>query len=186
MGNAEMTLCNGDSASICQADEGPEPKLRHVGAACKEGDLEALRAALHDRMTEVVMARFDDAERLFDEGLPAPHREIEILEAGREGLERANAELGLALAEDEIDYLLENFRVLGRNPADVELMMFAQANSEHCRHKIFRADWWIDDEPQSHSLFDMIRNTHEATQGQGVLSAYHDNAAPGKGAMAVG
>ena len=90
---------------------------------------------------------------------------------GRDALLEADAALGLALEASEIDYLVKAYASLGRNPTDVELMMFAQANSEHCRHKIFRADWWIDDEPQSHSLFDMIRNTHAATQGQGVLSA---------------
>ena len=142
----------------------------------KAENAEAIRAALHDRMTEAVMSRLDDAERLFDEGSPAPHREIEVLRAGREGLVAANAELGLALADDEIDYLLENFRALGRNPSDVELMMFAQANSEHCRHKIFNADWVIDGEEKENSLFAMIRNTSEKAP-EGIVSAYSDNAA---------
>jgi len=99
-----------------------------------------------------------------------------VLQEGRAALERANRDWGLALADDEIEYLVENFAALERNPTDVELMMFAQANSEHCRHKIFNADWIIDGEPQPHSLFAMIRNTHRQ-HPQGVLSAYRDNAA---------
>ena len=96
--------------------------------------------------------------------------------AGRAALERANSELGLALADDEIAYLEQSFRALERNPTDVELMMFAQANSEHCRHKIFRGSFVIDGETQPHSLFGMIRNTH-ARHPEGTLSAYADNAA---------
>jgi phosphoribosylformylglycinamidine synthase len=131
---------------------------------------------LFDRMTQVWVREVSEAERLFAHAEPAPSRRIELLGQGRAALVRANQELGLALAEDEIDYLLSSFQDLGRNPTDVELMMFAQANSEHCRHKIFNATWFIDDEPQPHSLFDMIRHTH-ATTPRGVLSAYRDNAA---------
>ena len=101
---------------------------------------------------------------------------IDVLAAGRAALERANSELGLALDDDEIDYLVASFRKLGRDPTDVELMMFAQANSEHCRHKIFNAQFIVDGEPQSRSLFGMIRNTHAASP-QLTLSAYKDNAA---------
>ncbi|RBI08550.1 hypothetical protein BRL98_07125, partial [Xanthomonas oryzae pv. oryzae] len=93
-----------------------------------------------------------------------------------DGLEQANRDLGLALAQDEIDYLRERFAALGRDPADVELMMFAQANSEHCRHKIFNASWTIDGKPQERSLFRMIKHTHQQTP-QHTLSAYSDNAA---------
>ena len=137
----------------------------------------ALKSLIHDRMVETVSENLMEVEQLFEQ-LPArPLEEIPLLLMGRDALIEADAALGLALEDSEIDYLVKAYASLGRNPTDVELMMFAQANSEHCRHKIFRADWWIDDEPQSHSLFDMIRNTYAATQGQGVLSAYHDNAA---------
>ena len=143
----------------------------------------ALRALLHDRMTEVVLASVDEAACLFAHTEPRPLSTIDILGGGREALERADRELGLALAADEIDYLLHNFSALGRNPSDVELMMFAQANSEHCRHKIFNADWTIDGEPQPRSLFGMIRHTHECG-GDNVLSAYSDNAAVVRGPVA--
>src|SRR5690606_40772792 len=92
---------------------------------------------------------------------PAPLSRVDILGGGREALVKANSELGLALAEDEIDYLVEQFTQLERNPTDAELMMFAQANSEHCRHKIFNAEWTIDGEVQEKSLFGMIRNTYQ-------------------------
>lgn len=131
---------------------------------------------LHDRMTETVLLGFDDADALFRHAEPRPARIVDIIDEGREALERANRDWGLALAADEIDYLLENFLTLRRNPSDVELMMFAQANSEHCRHKIFNADWIIDGQAREHSLFAMIRNTHRC-HSEGVLSAYRDNAA---------
>ncbi len=135
-----------------------------------------LGALLHDRMTEAVFRDVDEAQRLFRHPDPAPLIEVDVLNRGRDALQRANAELGLALADDEIDYLVENFQALGRNPSDVELMMFAQANSEHCRHKIFNADWVIDGQARDRSLFGMIRNTYQQ-HGTGVLSAYSDNSA---------
>ncbi|KRT59361.1 phosphoribosylformylglycinamidine synthase, partial [endosymbiont of Ridgeia piscesae] len=140
------------------------------------GESRVLAALLHDRMTEVVLAGMDEADCLFSHAEPKPFTRVDLLEGGRPALERANDELGLALSDDEIDYLLESFQGLGRNPSDVELMMFAQANSEHCRHKIFNADWIIDGEPQQRSLFKMIRNTTDCSP-DGVLSAYKDNAA---------
>ena len=136
-----------------------------------------LAAPLHDRMVEAVFASLDDAANLFVHETPRTLRTVDILGGGRAALARANRELGFALADDEIDYLCAAFVELGRNPSDVELMMFAQANSEHCRHKIFNASWSIDGEPQSHSLFGMIRNTHEQAADPAVLSAYSDNAA---------
>ena len=136
----------------------------------KAGDL------LHDRMTESVFHDLDDAQVLFLHTKPRPFVSVDILNGGRAALVKANADLGLALSGDEIDYLVESFQALGRNPTDVELMMFAQANSEHCRHKIFNADWIIDGKSQDKSLFQMIRNTTEKSP-QGVLSAYKDNAA---------
>ncbi|MCA1772221.1 MAG: phosphoribosylformylglycinamidine synthase, partial [Halomonas sp.] len=148
-----------------------------------EAGLNALTALLHDRMTESVLTDASDAAKLFAHHDPAPLGSVDIMTGGREALATANRELGLALADDEIDYLVEAFNELGRNPSDVELMMFAQANSEHCRHKIFNADWQIDGEPQSHSLFKMIKNTF-ATSPDNVLSAYSDNAAVIKGSQA--
>ncbi len=132
-------------------------------------------ALLHDRMVEQVLEQLDAAAGLFEQTEPAPLTHVDILAGGRPALEQANVVLGLALAEDEIDYLVDAFKDLGRNPTDVELMMFAQANSEHCRHKIFNASWTIDGEDQDLSLFKMIKNTNELS-GEGVLSAYKDNA----------
>jgi len=137
---------------------------------------ESLASLLHDRMTERVFHEMAGAELLFDVEEPRTLKRIPVLEGGRDALAAANAELGLALADDEIDYLTESFQRLERDPTDVELMMFAQANSEHCRHKIFNASWDIDGEAQDKSLFAMIRNTNEVS-GEGVLSAYSDNAA---------
>jgi phosphoribosylformylglycinamidine synthase len=137
---------------------------------------QSLTALLHDRMMEVVFTSLDNATELFVSAEPAPLKSIDILNGGRAALAQANTELGLALAADEIDYLFENFTKLKRNPNDIELCMFAQANSEHCRHKIFNADWTIDGEHQEKSLFKMIRNTHELNSDY-ILSAYKDNAA---------
>jgi phosphoribosylformylglycinamidine synthase len=131
-------------------------------------------ALLHDRMTETVLSDASELSRLFDHHKPAPLVTVDVLCGGRDALARANREMGLALAADEIDYLLENFLALERNPSDAELMMFAQANSEHCRHKIFNASWIIDGEKQTRSLFAMIRNTHELNPA-GTLVAYSDN-----------
>ena len=137
-------------------------------------------ALLHDRMVEQTLTDLDQAAGLFVQTQPAPLERVDILAGGRKALEDANTNLGLALAEDEIDYLVNAFIDLGRNPTDVELMMFAQANSEHCRHKIFNASWSIDGEDQDLSLFKMIKNTNELS-GEGVLSAYIDNASVIKG-----
>ncbi|KAA8995709.1 phosphoribosylformylglycinamidine synthase [Affinibrenneria salicis] len=140
-----------------------------------------LAALLHDRMMECVFSELQQAERLFSRQQPAPFQRIEVLQEGRPALEQANVRLGLALASDEIDYLQDAFTRLGRNPTDIELYMFAQANSEHCRHKIFNADWVIDGNEQPKSLFKMIKNTWEHTPDY-VLSAYKDNAAVMEGA----
>ncbi len=144
---------------------------------------ERIGALLHDRMVETVFDSFAQAEVLFEVQQPRPLLEVDVLRGGRQALVAANSQLGLALAEDEIDYLVDSFSELGRNPTDVELMMFAQANSEHCRHKIFNAQWTIDQQPQDHSLFQMIKHTYESA-GAGVLSAYSDNAAVVKGPKA--
>jgi phosphoribosylformylglycinamidine synthase len=140
------------------------------------GDLEKLGAALHDRMTESLLLAAPEPARLF-ESLPGkPMQRIPVGREGRAALERANRELGLALSDDEIDYLLDAFGQAGRDPSDVELMMFAQANSEHCRHKIFNASWTVDGADQDTSLFGMIRSTHAANP-RGTVVAYSDNAA---------
>jgi phosphoribosylformylglycinamidine synthase len=141
----------------------------------------ALATRLHDRMTESVLDSIDAARALFHHVAPQPLTTVDILSGGKAALVTANAELGLALSADEIDYLLENFGRLGRNPTDVELMMFAQANSEHCRHKIFNASWTVDGEAQPLSLFGMIRETHKA-HPEGTVVAYSDNAAVIEGA----
>jgi phosphoribosylformylglycinamidine synthase len=138
-------------------------------------DDQALRGALHDRMTESVLLRAEDGERLFTRAEPRPLSRIDLA-PGRSALEAANKRLGLALAEDEIDYLMDSYATLRRNPTDVELMMFAQANSEHCRHKIFNADFVIDGEKREKSLFRLIKQSTEHSPA-GVLSAYKDNAA---------
>ncbi len=151
-----------------------------LSAPIQDAEREILLAAIHDRMVESVLSGPDEAQVLFSRQAPKPLQAVDVLNGGRNALVAANSELGLALAEDEIDYLLESFLQLGRNPSDVELMMFAQANSEHCRHKIFNADWTIDGEAQSHSLFGMIKNTYKLG-GEDVLSAYSDNAAVVKG-----
>ncbi len=145
--------------------------------------LEILSAQIHDRMVEAVLTSASDAEILFATQAPAPCIPVDVIGGGREALVSANVKLGLALAEDEIDYLVESFVDLGRNPNDVELMMFAQANSEHCRHKIFNASWTLDGEDQPLSLFKMIKNTNELG-GENVLSAYSDNAAVIAGSFA--
>uniref|UniRef100_UPI003F6CE4F1 phosphoribosylformylglycinamidine synthase n=1 Tax=Congregibacter sp. TaxID=2744308 RepID=UPI003F6CE4F1 len=139
-------------------------------------DWNDLSGELHDRMVEETTCTLPGVAALFSQLAPAKSSEVDVLGQGRAALEAANGALGLALAEDEIDYLCDSFSSLGRNPRDVELMMFAQANSEHCRHKIFNASWTLDGEEQAKSLFAMIRNTHAASP-EGVLSAYSDNAA---------
>lgn len=140
-------------------------------------------SVLHDRMTEVVFAQLEQAQALFVEAEPKPFNCVDIMEGGKAELAQANVDLGLALADDEIDYLVQSYQGLARNPTDVELYMFAQANSEHCRHKIFNADWTIDGEAQPKSLFKMIKNTFEQN-GDYVLSAYKDNAAVMTGSKA--
>ena len=151
------------------------------GGNLSGGDKAALAPLIHDRMTESVLESFDDVERLFHHFEPRPLATVDVLGGGITALERANREMGLALSGDEIAYLAENFTRIGRNPTDVELMMFAQANSEHCRHKIFNAEWVIDGRPQTQSLFGMIRTTHEK-HPQGTVVAYSDNSSVIEGA----
>ena len=147
-----------------------------IEGSAQYGNPGALHALLHDRMVETVMTSYDDLSMLFSDISPRPLTSVPVIAAGRDALVEANGTLGLALAEDEIDYLAEAFTALGRDPSDTELMMFAQANSEHCRHKIFNASWTIDGVDQDWSLFGMIKNTYKQG-GEQVLSAYADNAA---------
>ncbi len=157
--------------SVRRIERGIAYYVEAAGAA--RGKIAAL---LHDRMTETVLEGFADAEHLFHHFEPRPLASIDVAARGRAALEEANRALGLALSGDEIDYLFANFRVLGRNPTDAELTMFAQANSEHCRHKIFNASWVIDGVACEQTLFGMIRATENANP-QGTVLAYTDNSA---------
>jgi phosphoribosylformylglycinamidine synthase len=148
-----------------------------------EGDLAPVLPLLHDRMTETVLPAMDSADELFHHYPPKPLTRIDILGRGRAATDDANTAFGLALAPDEIDYLMAYFAAEGRNPTDVELTMFAQANSEHCRHKIFNAEWVIDGVSQDASLFGMVRTTHQKNP-QGTIVAYADNAAVLEGRVA--
>ena len=138
-------------------------------------------ALLHDRMTESVLPDFQTASKLFHHLESETFSTVDVLGGGKEALVKANTEMGLALSADEIDYLVENYQALNRNPSDVELMMFAQANSEHCRHKIFNADFILNGEKQPKSLFGMIRDTHNA-HPEGTVVAYKDNSSVIEGA----
>ncbi len=170
-----------DIAKACGIDA-VERIERGIGYALKfsakgsAADALALAPALFDRMTEAVFADSAQVEQLFEAHEPAPVARIALAADGRQALVAANSTLGLALSDDEIDYLYENYTSLDRDPTDAELMMFAQANSEHCRHKIFNASWVIDGEQQQHRLFGMIKSTTENAP-DGVISAYSDNAA---------
>jgi phosphoribosylformylglycinamidine synthase len=174
-----------DIARICGLGERVKRIERGIAwtVAGDVGDEAALRRALHDRMTESVLTTIEDARRLFDHHEARPMRTVAVLARGRDALVEADRAMGLALAADEIDYLVDAFTTLGRDPTDVELMMFAQANSEHCRHKIFNADFVVDGVAQKDSLFKMIRRSTEASPA-GVLSAYKDNAAVIEGSHA--
>ncbi len=155
-----------------------------VDAPVSETMKQQILPLLHDRMMQIVVETEQGLkQKLFAEHQPAPLTTIAIVEKGYQALEQANLEMGLALSDDEIEYLTESFQKLGRNPTDVELMMFAQANSEHCRHKIFNANWVIDGEKQGKTLFSMIRNTAEKNP-QHILSAYSDNASVIEGSQA--
>jgi len=141
------------------------------GSAVPPEELAKAAPVLHDRMTEGLYADLSD---LFDAGEPRPGRTYDVLGEGRAAIEKANVEMGLALSPDEIGYLADSFAKAGKNPTDTEIVMFGQVNSEHCRHKIFNAEWTIDGEKREKSLFGMIRGTH-AAHPQGTLLAYSDN-----------
>nr|MBL8455188.1 phosphoribosylformylglycinamidine synthase [Zoogloeaceae bacterium] len=171
-------------ADVVRIERGCVYSLDLKGGPDERGRIEAL-SQLHDRMTESVLADVADADALFHHYAPQALTRVDVLAGGRGALESANRDLGLALSDDEIDYLVDNFTRIGRNPTDVELMMFAQANSEHCRHKIFNADWVIDARPMGRTLFGMIRETH-AAHPEGTVVAYSDNASVIAGAEVDG
>ncbi|MGB5997005.1 MAG: phosphoribosylformylglycinamidine synthase [Marinomonas sp.] len=175
-------LHNCGLATVSRVERGVEYFI-HSASPLTLNELDLLSEMLHDRMTESVLPALSDASDMFSHAEPAPMTAVDVLAGGRAALVEANQTLGLALADDEIDYLVASFIELGRNPIDIELMMFAQANSEHCRHKIFNASWTIDGEEQERSLFKMIKNTHE-NNPDGTLSAYKDNAAVMEGSFA--
>jgi len=160
-------------AVVNRIERGIEYTLQ-TGAPLAEATQRQLAALLHDRMTQSIVFG-DSAPDLFSQHAPQPLQRVAIIEQGKPALLQANQSLGLALSDDEIDYLVSAFEGLGRNPTDVELMMFAQANSEHCRHKIFNANWTIDGVQEGKTLFGMIRNTAQKNP-DGILSAYSDNA----------
>lgn len=178
-----------DIARVCEftavlrIERGVEFRLQAPVAAFS-AHRQAIAGALHDRMTETVLPDPEAAALLFTSHRPGPLTLIALKAQGKQALVEANARMGLALSEDEVDYLHAAYTSLDRDPTDAEIMMFAQANSEHCRHKIFNADWVIDGEPQGRSLFAMIRHTH-ACSPEGVLSAYKDNAAVLAGPVGV-
>jgi phosphoribosylformylglycinamidine synthase len=154
----------------------------HFQTTLSVAQLHSISEFLHDRMTETVLTHIDQIDQLFTHPAARQLHTIPLLEQGKTALVTANQTQGLALSAEEIDYLVENFTQLQRNPTDVELMMFAQANSEHCRHKIFNAEWVIDGKVQDYSLFGMIRETYQQHPNL-VLSAYHDNAAVMQGCV---
>lgn len=167
---------NAGLTKIRRIERGVALQLSTAAGTLSDEDCSLAMPLLHDRMTQIVLESLEDADVLFQQAEPKPLTRVDVIGGGRDALAASNQELGLALSPDEIDYLVESFQSLGRNPSDVELMMFAQANSEHCRHKIFNAGWVIDGQAKDESLFSMIRNTTESSPDN-VLSAYKDNAA---------
>ncbi|AGS40517.1 MULTISPECIES: phosphoribosylformylglycinamidine synthase [Cycloclasticus] len=175
-----------DIAQHCGLDQ--VKRLERGVAYYVQGDLNEQQLAqvaeqLHDRMTERVLKQGERADDMFAHAEPGTLASVDILSEGKQALVAANKTMGLALSSDEIDYLVDNFTALGRNPNDIELMMFAQANSEHCRHKIFNADWTIDGDEQEETLFGMIKNTAKHSP-KGIISKYSDNAAVAEGSDA--
>ncbi len=171
-------VCSSGLTSINRVERG----VAYSVTSSKKTNRKTIGALLHDRMTEEVLAAIDQAASLFKAVSPKPLTYIDTVGGGKDALLKANGDLGLALAPDEIEYLFDAYNGLKRNPTDVELMMFAQVNSEHCRHKIFNADWTIDGKPAEKSLFKMIKNTYEH-HSVDILSAYSDNAAVLRGNM---
>ncbi|MCM8595991.1 phosphoribosylformylglycinamidine synthase [Accumulibacter sp.] len=172
---------NSGLAAVERVERGIAVRVSGRRSRLSASERQQLRALLHDRMVETVFDDFTQVVTLFRHFPPVPPGSVDVLDGGRDALVEANSGLGLALSDDEIDYLVDLFARSGRNPTDVELMMFAQANSEHCRHKIFNASWVIDGEPRDETLFGMIRETH-AAHPAGTVVAYADNSAVIEGA----
>jgi phosphoribosylformylglycinamidine synthase len=168
-------ILHGAGFQVRRVERGMAWQLAHMPDAGAR-DYDAVMDVLHDAMTQSVLTQLDDAKGLFLAGKPGDLLHIALGSDAQAALARANSELGLALADDEIEYLAERYAELGRDPTDAELFMFAQANSEHCRHKVFNASWTLDGQPQDKSLFGMIKNTHQHSPAH-TLSAYKDNAA---------
>jgi phosphoribosylformylglycinamidine synthase len=168
-------ILRGAGLPVHRVEQGHVLQVSGLSALDDNARRAALRV-LHDPMTQSVAPTLDALTQAFRHELAAPLGVVALGPDPGASLQRANRELGLALSEDEIEYLIDSYRTLGRDPSDAELMMFAQANSEHCRHKVFNASWQVDGKKQPHSLFQMIKNTHAVTP-QGTLSAYRDNAA---------
>jgi len=173
---ASDILHNCGLSEIARVERGMMIDITVSDCEWSEHERKLVSPLLYDRMVERLMLNIDDADDVFCDEKPRPLTTIDVLGAGFQALAQANQDMGLALSEDEITYFFESFADLGRNPTDVELMMFAQVNSEHCRHKVFNANWVVDGETMPMSLFGMIRNTH-ACHPQYTLSAYRDNAA---------
>ena len=153
------------------------------GTSLTEAERKVVTPLIHDRMMQTVLDSLEDGKALFEKQTPKPFTTVPLTTGGKEALKKANVELGLALNEEEMEYLLNSFKDLGRDPTDIELYMFAQMNSEHCRHKVFNAQWEIDGKKEDLSLFQMVRNTYN-THSEYVLSAYKDNAAVMEGSKA--
>ncbi|BDU20278.1 phosphoribosylformylglycinamidine synthase [Dyella sp. GSA-30] len=168
-------ILHGAGFQVRRVERGMAWQLAHMPDAGAR-DYDAVMDVLHDAMTQSVLTQLDDAKGLFLAGKPGDLLHIALGSDAQAALAKANSELGLALADDEIEYLAERYAELGRDPTDAELFMFAQANSEHCRHKVFNASWTLDGQPQDKSLFGMIKNTHQHSPAH-TLSAYKDNAA---------
>ena len=158
-------------SDIRRVERGIHFDIQSGNRSLTPADLGPALLLLHDRMTEAV---YDDLSDFFAHPEPAPLRTVPLMENGPDAFKKANVDWGLALSPDEIDYLVAAYQKMGRNPTDAELVMFSQVNSEHCRHKIFNADWVVDSEESEKSLFAMIRNTHKL-HPEGTLVAYSDN-----------
>ena len=173
---------NSGLAAVDRVERGIAFRIEMAEEPLSDALRQEIATLLHDRMIETVLPSFNETSKLFEKSSPRPMLSIDLMGGGRAALVEANSALGLALSDDEIDYLIEIFvGKAKRNPTDVELMMFAQANSEHCRHKIFNASWVIDGEEKKETLFGMIRETH-AAHPEGTVIAYSDNSSVFEGA----
>src|SRR5574344_3078107 len=169
--------------NVLRIERGVAYSVVKDGGALTDSERATVSARIHDRIMETVLSSLEDGAKLFEKQTPKPFNTVALTTGGMDALKKANIELGLALSEPEMQYLMDSFKGIGRDPTDIELYMFAQMNSEHCRHKVFGADWVIDGKKEDKSLFGMIKNTFEQTSDY-VLSAYKDNAAVMEGSKA--